>query len=80
VRAFTVKAKTLESAQELLEALRQFDPALEGSSSEGYSVSVDVGDDRRLLSLLEAIQQHVRERHDSARVELDGRGYTVHPS
>jgi hypothetical protein len=74
MRTFTVKAKTLESAQSLFNALRRFDPALEGSASEGYSVSVDVGaNDRRLLDVLEAIHQHVQERDDPARVELDGR-------
>lgn len=80
MRAFTVKAKSLDSAQSLFDALRRFDPALEGGPSEGYSVSVDVGaEDRRLLDVLDAIQQHVHEREASARVELDGRSYTVHP-
>jgi hypothetical protein len=81
VRAFTVKAKSLESAQSLFDALRRFDPALEGSAGEGYSVSVDVGaNDRRLLDVLDAIQQHVHERDDAARVELDGKNYTVYPT
>jgi len=80
VRAFTVKAKSLESAQNLFNALRRFDPALDGSSSEGYSVSVDVGaDSRRILEVLDAIQQYVHEGNDMARVELDGRKYTVFP-
>jgi hypothetical protein len=80
MRAFTVKAKNLDSAQSLFDALRRFDPALEGSTSEGYSVSVDVGaKDRRLLDVLDAIHQHVRERGGPARVELDGRTYSVHP-
>jgi len=80
VRAFTVKAKSLESAQTLFNALRRFDPALDGSSSEGYSVSVDVGaDSRRILEVLDAIQQYVHEGNDMARVELDGRKYTVFP-
>jgi len=42
MRAFTIKAKTLDSAQSLFDALRRFDPALGGTSSNGYSVSVDV--------------------------------------
>ena len=80
MRAFTVKAKSLESAQILFNALRRFDPALDGSSSEGYSVSVDVGaDSRRILEVLDAIQQYVHEGNDMARVELDGRKYTVFP-
>jgi hypothetical protein len=81
MRAFTVKAKSLDSAQSLFDALRRFDPALEGSPSEGYSVSVDVGaNDRRLLDVLEAIHQHVQERDDTARVELDGNRYTLRPT
>ena len=81
MRAFTVKAKNLESAQALFDALRRFDPALHGSSSEGYSVSIDVGaNQRRLLDVLAAIQEHVQERQAVARVELDGRGYTVQPT
>jgi len=80
MRALTVKAKSLDSAQRLFDALRGFDPALEGSGSDGYSVSVDVGaNDRRLLDLLDALHQHVLERDDTARLELDGHSYTVHP-
>ena len=79
MRAFTIKAKSLESEQSLFDALRRFDPALGGSSSEGYSVSVDVGEsDRRILEVLDAINEHV-QRRDATRVELDGRAYTVHP-
>jgi hypothetical protein len=44
MRAFTIKAKTLDSAQSLFDALRRFSPALAGTSSDGYSVSVDVGE------------------------------------
>ena len=81
MRAFTIRAKNLESAQSLFDALRRFDPALEGSSSEGYCVSVDVGQsDRRILDVLQALEEHVHERHDPTRVELDGRYYTVHPA
>lgn len=50
MRAFTIKAKTLESAQSLFDALRRFDPALGGNSGDGYFVSVDVEEsDRRIL-------------------------------
>ena len=80
MRAFTIKAKSLESAQSLFDALRRFDPALGGSSSEGYSVSVDVGgSERRVLEVLDAIHDHVEKGHTLTRVELDGRAYSVHP-
>ena len=35
MRAFTIKAKTLDSAQSLFDALRRFGPALAGTSSDG---------------------------------------------
>jgi hypothetical protein len=70
MRAFTVKAKRVWNR-------RRFDPALEGGA-EGYSVSVEVGaEDRRVLDVLEAIQSHVQQRADAARLELDGRSFIV---
>lgn len=81
MRAFTIKAKSLESAQSLFEALRRFDPALGGSPREGYSVSVDVSEsDRRILEVLDAIHEHVEKGHTLTRVEVDGRAYSVHPT
>jgi hypothetical protein len=81
MRAFTIKAKSLESAQSLFDALRRFDPALGGNSRDGYSVSVDVGEsDRRILDVLDAIHTHVEKGHTLTRVDLDGRQYTIHPT
>jgi hypothetical protein len=81
MRALTIKAKTLESAQSLFDALRRFDPALSGGSSDGYFVSVDVGgSDRRVLVVLDAIHEHVEKGHTLTRVELDGHAYTVRPT
>jgi hypothetical protein len=81
MRAFTIKAKTLDSAQSLFEALRRFDPALSSTSSDGYSVSVEVGEsDRRILEVLDAIHKHVEEGHSLTRVEMDGRQYTINPT
>jgi hypothetical protein len=81
MRAFTIKAKTRESAQSLFEALRRFDPALGGNSRDGYLVSVDVGgNDRRILEVLDAIHEHVEKGHNLTRIELDGRKYTVYPT
>jgi hypothetical protein len=78
MRSFTIKAKTRESAQSLFEALRRFDPALGGSSRDGYFVSVDVGgNDLRIFQVLDAIHEHVDKGHIVTRVELDGRAYTV---
>jgi hypothetical protein len=78
MRAFTIKAKTLDSAQSLFDALRRFDPALSGTSSDGYSVSVDVGEsDRRILEVLDVIHEHVEQGHSVTRVDLDGRRYSI---
>jgi hypothetical protein len=79
MRAFVIKAKTRESAQSLFEALRRFDPAMGGSSRDGYFVSVDVGSSDRILEVLDAIHEHVEKGHRLTRVELDGRANTVHP-
>ena len=68
MRAFTIKTKTLNSAESVFEALRRFDPVLE---SESYSVSVDVGtSDQRILEVLDAIYEHVEKGHGLSRVEL----------
>jgi hypothetical protein len=81
LRAFTVKAKSLESAQRLFDALRRFAPSLDGSPSEGYSVSVDVAaNPQRLAEVLTAIQDYAHEQDRATRVELDGRVYTVEPT
>ena len=78
MRAFTIKTKTLNSAESVFDALRRFDPILE---SESYSVSVDVGkSDRRILEVLDAIYEHVEKGHSFTRVELDGRHYTINPT
>ena len=76
MRAFTIKAKSLESAQSLFDALSRFDPSL-----DGYSVSVDVdASDRRILEVLDAIHTHIERGHNLTRVELDGRHYSLHPT
>jgi hypothetical protein len=72
VRAFTIKAKSLESAQSLFGALSRFDPIL-----HGYSVSVDVGKgDRRIPEMLDAIHRHV-EKGGTASPESSWTGGTT---
>lgn len=81
MRAFTVKAKSLESAQQLFDALRRFDPSLHGGADEGFSVTVDVGaNQRRLTDVLDAIHAYAHDRDEAARVELGGRAYLVDPA
>jgi hypothetical protein len=71
VRAVTIKAKTLQTAESLCDALRRFDPLLESGAN---SVSVDVGaSEGRILEVLDAINEHVQQGHSLSRVERDGR-------
>jgi hypothetical protein len=80
MRSLTIEARSLESAQALCSALQEFAPELSGSEEDGYRVSVELGSfDRQVLVVLDVIEQHVIERSSPARVELDGRSYTVHP-
>jgi hypothetical protein len=79
LQSLAIEAKSLESAQGLFRALSEFDPRLVGDEREGFRVVVKVGTDRRLLAVLDALEQHVTQRQDGpARVDLQGRRYTVH--
>jgi len=78
MRAITIDARSEESARALCEALANFKPAISGSETEGYRVSVDVSSgDGRIVELLNQLAKHVQERADPARVQLDGRSYVV---
>jgi hypothetical protein len=82
MRAITVEAKSLESARDLYTALFAFRPALTGSDEQGYRVTVELGSgsDRQIIAILDALEEHVTERASGpARIELDGRRYTMHP-
>jgi hypothetical protein len=80
MRAITVEAKNLDSARLLHAALSRFHPELLGSDDEGYRVSVELrNNDRDIVPVLDAIERYVSERaSDPARIELDGRQYTMH--
>jgi hypothetical protein len=79
MRSLTVEARSLESARSLYDALSEFHPQLTGSADEGYYVTVELGSvDRVTVAVLDAIQRYVSRRADGpARVELDGRSYTL---
>lgn len=80
MRSLTVEAISLESAQRLYDTLSEFKPELTGSKEEGFRVSVELGSsDRQVLAVLDAVQEYVAERSSPARVELEGRRYTLHP-
>jgi hypothetical protein len=80
MRSLTVAAKNLQSAQALHGALAEFDAELQQSEPNGYSVVVSLrGPERRIVDVLDALQRHVTDRNDGpARVDLDGRKYTMH--
>lgn len=80
MRSLTVEAISLESAQRLYDTLSEFKPELTGCKEEGFRVSVELGSsDRQVLAVLDAVQEYVAERSSPARVELEGRRYTLHP-
>jgi hypothetical protein len=80
MRAIIVEAKSLDSARRLYDALSGFHPELLGSEDDGYRVSVELrNNDRDTISVLDAIERYVNEQaSDPARIELDGRRYTMH--
>ena len=80
MRSLTVAAKNLDSAQQVYSALSQFGAELQQSKHNGYCVVVSLnGSDRRIVDVLDALQKHVIDRDDGpARVDLDGRTYTMH--
>jgi hypothetical protein len=79
MRAITVEAKSLDSARRLYGALSAFYPELLGTEDEGYRVSVELRNrDRDIVRVLDAIERYVNEQEsDPARIELDGRYYTM---
>jgi len=80
MRANTVEARTLDSARNLYNALSPFHPELLGGEDEGYRVSVELrNNDHDIVPVLDAIERYVNGRpSDPARIELDGRHYTMH--
>jgi hypothetical protein len=77
--SLTVEARSLEGAHGLCSALSSFGPELSGSDENGYRVVVALrGSDRQVVAVLDAIEGYVSRRNDGpARLELDGRRYTL---
>jgi hypothetical protein len=80
MRAITIEAKSVGSARRLYNALIEFHPELAGSEDDGYRVSVELGSsESRIVDVLNAIEQYVAEANGGpARVNFDGRRYTLH--
>jgi gamma-glutamylcyclotransferase (GGCT)/AIG2-like uncharacterized protein YtfP len=80
MRALTIEAKSLESAQQLYSALSAFHPELVGSDDEGYRVRVELGSfDTQVIEVLDAVERFANSRKSATSLELDGRRYTVEP-
>jgi hypothetical protein len=79
MRAITVEAKSLDSARLLYDALAPFHPELLGDEDEGYRISVALrSNERDVIPVLAAIERYVSAHaSDPARIELDGRQYTM---
>jgi hypothetical protein len=81
MQALTIDAVSQETARSMLAALSDFDPQLVETGDGRFQVVVALGgSDRRIIELLNVLERHVSARGDGpARVELDGRSYTLHP-
>jgi hypothetical protein len=78
MRAITIDAKSFESAQGIYSALSDFRPELSGSDAQGYRVSVELRAGWQVVNILAVLEGYVTRRHDGpARIELDGRRYTL---
>jgi hypothetical protein len=79
MRSLSIDARSWESAQGLTAALSSFKPKLNGDDRAGYRVVVELnGSDRHVIAVLDAIEDYVTQRDDGpARLELDGRSYTL---
>jgi hypothetical protein len=80
MQKLTVDATTNEVARGLFGALTGFSPEIVERPHGGYQVVVPLGgSDAQLTELLSALERHVTDRRDGpARIDLDGRSYTLH--
>jgi hypothetical protein len=65
----------------MLDALADFDAQLVETLDGHFQVVVALaGSDRRIVEALNALERYVTERGDGpAKLEYEGRSYTVHP-
>ena len=76
----TIRAATADSARAMVAALCEFHCALSEDNGH-HELVVTFGDgDREIVRVLSALARYVTEWADGpARIELDGRVYTMHP-
>ena len=78
MQILTIKAATVESAAALYSAMSAFQPELETDDEGGCYVSFDLGSDKRVLEVLNALEDFLAVRAESQgvasmSVALDGR-------
>jgi hypothetical protein len=79
VQGLTIEAKSIESARGFYDALSAFHPEMLEDTDCRYRVAVQLISNDRIIDVLNALEQHVTERDTGpARLELDGRNYTLH--
>jgi hypothetical protein len=81
VQRLTIEARSLNSAREIEAALTGFDRELL-ADDDRYCVHVTLPDrDGGIVAVLNALEAYVRQRGgEPARVEYDGRSYTLEAS
>lgn len=81
MQTLTIKAVSLASARSFRDSLEGFQTELVESEHGTYLVNVNFsGGDREIVSVLDALQEHVTRRADGpATIGLAGRNYELHP-
>jgi hypothetical protein len=81
MQTLTIEAASAASARGMIDALSEFRASLVVDETGRNKVVVELGaDDREIGGVLNALEQHVTERAEGpARLELEGREYTLHP-
>lgn len=79
MQGLTIHAASAESARAIAAALEDFDPTVIVLAGGRYDVAVDL---RRgeIVRVIAAIEHYVNEPSGgTARIEFEGRDYTMHP-
>jgi hypothetical protein len=80
MRTLTIEAASLVSARGFYDALSGLGCELERDESGNFQVRVPIDGDRRLATVLDALQRHTSGRSpegEASLLELDGRSYLL---
>jgi hypothetical protein len=82
MQTLTIRAVTLESAQDFMSGLASFHAELLKADDGSYLVQIELGGrDREIIALLNALEDFVTRRGEGpAEVGLAGRNYQLHPT